>query len=243
MNSFAHQPIRLQKLTSSLERRGLSRRRQETQLNLLAAAGRLFAEQGIGGTTVEQISEEAGYTRGAFYSNFRDIHALLIALTEAEDARLVEHIEAAAQRLPEVLTAHPVEPEELLGDTEVVTEANALDLAAFADHWIASLPLTRHDVLLRGELATHAIRSAEFQPHFVQSRARLIAAVSMFLQTAQPYIQLTPIISLEEISQIMISLVERAAKNQLVNDPHGTPLSSVSAQLLLPVLRGLLRAA
>ena len=48
----------------------LSRRRSETQDRLLAAAVPLFAERGISASTVELICERAGFTRGAFYSNF-----------------------------------------------------------------------------------------------------------------------------------------------------------------------------
>jgi AcrR family transcriptional regulator len=41
-----------------------------TRSELLEAAGRLFVERGFERTSIEAICEEAGYTRGAFYSNF-----------------------------------------------------------------------------------------------------------------------------------------------------------------------------
>ncbi len=55
-------------------------RRAQTQERLMAAAARVFAERGVIGASVEEICEAAGFTRGAFYSNFADKNALVLAL-------------------------------------------------------------------------------------------------------------------------------------------------------------------
>src|SRR3954454_8275090 len=47
-----------------------SERRAQTRAALLDAAARVFVERGFAGASVEAIAAEAGYTRGAFYSNF-----------------------------------------------------------------------------------------------------------------------------------------------------------------------------
>jgi AcrR family transcriptional regulator len=44
--------------------------RERTTQRLLDAARKLIAKRGLSDTTLEHIAEEAGYTRGAFYSNF-----------------------------------------------------------------------------------------------------------------------------------------------------------------------------
>ncbi|WP_350280264.1 TetR/AcrR family transcriptional regulator [Kribbella sp. HUAS MG21] len=63
-----------------------------TRERLLAAAAELFAERGVNGTSVEQIAERAGYTRGAFYGNFAGkpelVAALLNERTQHEYAEL-----------------------------------------------------------------------------------------------------------------------------------------------------------
>ncbi|WP_328447511.1 TetR/AcrR family transcriptional regulator [Amycolatopsis sp. NBC_00438] len=56
--------------------------RERTKERLLDAAAALFAERGVNGTSVEQIAERAGYTRGAFYGNFEGKHELVVALLE-----------------------------------------------------------------------------------------------------------------------------------------------------------------
>src|SRR5947207_3746095 len=56
----------------STARRPLSRaeRQARTRAALLDAAARVFVRDGFQGSSVEAIAAEAGYTRGAFYSNF-----------------------------------------------------------------------------------------------------------------------------------------------------------------------------
>lgn len=68
--------------------------RELTKERLLAAAAELFAERGVNGTSVEQIAERAGYTRGAFYGNFEDKHELVVALLARR--RSQEAVEVAA---------------------------------------------------------------------------------------------------------------------------------------------------
>lgn len=59
-----------------------SARRAATRERLIDAAIAVFAEKGVGGASVEEISETAGFTRGAFYSNFEHKDALCEAVLE-----------------------------------------------------------------------------------------------------------------------------------------------------------------
>jgi AcrR family transcriptional regulator len=54
--------------------------RGQTAERLLAAARRLIARRGLNAVSVENIAAAAGYTRGAFYSNFDDKEDLFIEL-------------------------------------------------------------------------------------------------------------------------------------------------------------------
>jgi len=70
--------------------------RQETQAqtreSLIEAARKLFVERGFGGTSLRDIAEEAGYSQGAFYSNFTCKEAVLLELLKrhvaVEDSQL-----------------------------------------------------------------------------------------------------------------------------------------------------------
>src|ERR1700691_127579 len=54
--------------------------REQTQLRLLDGAQSVIAKKGLAATSVEDIALAAGYTRGAFYSNFRSKSDLFIEL-------------------------------------------------------------------------------------------------------------------------------------------------------------------
>ncbi len=56
--------------------------RQQTRQRLLEAAARVFAERGYHATSVEQVAEAAGYTKGAVYANFSSKDELFLALLE-----------------------------------------------------------------------------------------------------------------------------------------------------------------
>jgi AcrR family transcriptional regulator len=73
--------------------------RDDTRDKLFEAAARVFEEQGIGGASVEAIAAAAGFTRGAFYSNFNSKDELIIAMLE-------DHVEQSIRRCLELLANH-----------------------------------------------------------------------------------------------------------------------------------------
>lgn len=57
-------------------------RQAETRQNLLDAAARVFIRRGFAAASIEAITAEAGYTRGAFYSNFESKEELFVELLQ-----------------------------------------------------------------------------------------------------------------------------------------------------------------
>jgi len=76
--------VKRSKWTSDLHwvREGKQDRSRKTQATLLDAAEELFAEHGIGGATIADISAAAGCSIGAFYHHYRDKRAIQFALFE-----------------------------------------------------------------------------------------------------------------------------------------------------------------
>ena len=58
----------------------VTKRRAETRANLIEAAYRVFADKGFGQVRIDDVCAAAGYTRGAFYSNFATLDELFFAL-------------------------------------------------------------------------------------------------------------------------------------------------------------------
>lgn len=65
-----------------------SAKRRRTRAALVAAAHEVFAEHGLGGTTIDQLTRAAGFTRGAFYSNFASKEELMLAVMEREQEQV-----------------------------------------------------------------------------------------------------------------------------------------------------------
>lgn len=80
-----------------------SARRRETQLRLLDAATEVFSELGLQGASVEAICARAGFSRGAFYSNFSSKEQLFFTLLEREFGRRAQELAAKALELEPVL--------------------------------------------------------------------------------------------------------------------------------------------
>src|SRR5260370_7152336 len=73
--------------------------RDDTCEKLFEAAARVFEDQGIGGASIEAIAAAAGFTRGAFYSNFKSKDELIIAMIE-------DHVEQSIRRNLDLLARH-----------------------------------------------------------------------------------------------------------------------------------------
>jgi len=75
--------------------------RDETRERIFAAAAGVFAEHGVAATTVEQIAAAAGFTRGAFYSNFDTKDELAVAMLDDHVTRSYVHNRALARDHPD----------------------------------------------------------------------------------------------------------------------------------------------
>jgi len=137
----------------------ITARRAATRQRLLTAAAEIFAERGMHGATVENICEAAGFTRGAFYSNFADKEELFSALLRQKEEDLLAQIgqvisddvpgpagsDVIDQLVEKVLAAHPMDRETHLVHAEFALEAIRNPAAA--------RELTREGDRFRTELA------------------------------------------------------------------------------------------
>jgi AcrR family transcriptional regulator len=82
-------------------RDGMSRKRltrddsrEQTTQRLLEAAQKLIAKKGLEAASVENIAAAAGYTRGAFYSNFSSKDDLFIELLRQDHQKATDQLNA-----------------------------------------------------------------------------------------------------------------------------------------------------
>ncbi|MCA8256413.1 TetR/AcrR family transcriptional regulator [Burkholderia sp. AU31624] len=71
--------------------------RSLTRRDLLDAAAPCIAEKGLAASSVEDIVARAGYTRGAFYSNFRSTRELFVELLRVKHRDIQDNLETLMQ--------------------------------------------------------------------------------------------------------------------------------------------------
>ncbi|QWF78277.1 TetR/AcrR family transcriptional regulator [Amycolatopsis sp. CA-230715] len=119
-----------------------------TREQLVSTAKRQFLRAGYAATSLEKVAEEAGYSKGAVYSNFRNKNELCLAVLddihERQTAMLTEAITGAAD-LESMLAAFQAWSERSIGD-EAWT-ALEVEFATNARHD----PEVRHQLALRSK--------------------------------------------------------------------------------------------
>jgi AcrR family transcriptional regulator len=189
------------------------RPRSETRRDLLDAAVRVFARQGLHGASVEAVAEEAGFSRGALYSNFKSKEDLFLALWE-------ERIERRRRELREVM--------QRAGDP-------AAGLAPASANIMQTLDRERDWFLLYFEFVLHAARDPEFAGRFERVReqglAELAAGIAAGLEQAGLDSSLDP----ADLALALKALSYGLALERLVNE------DAVSNELLGRVMELIFR--
>jgi AcrR family transcriptional regulator len=74
---------------------GLSRveKQERTRDALLRAAAKLFCRRGLEGTSIDEVAETAGYTKGAFYANFKSKEELFLVMLDEKFSDELERID------------------------------------------------------------------------------------------------------------------------------------------------------
>jgi AcrR family transcriptional regulator len=72
-----------------------SPRYSAAQTRIVNAAIALFAQHGVGGTSLQMIADSVGVTKAAVYHQFRTKDEIVLAAAEADMARLAETLDAA----------------------------------------------------------------------------------------------------------------------------------------------------
>lgn len=194
----------------------LSARRRATRDRLLRGATTVFLERGVVAATVEEICETAGFTRGAFYSNFADKDELLEAIIAQEAAQVLELLE------------------QLTGQGRGNTEIERV-----LDSFFEVQPIDRDHYLIHTELALAAARDpagyATFRGLQVRQWDRMGQAVVDSLRRAG----LEPTVDVDDLVHVLYGVLERSIARAFV---EGESQTDAMARRVLPiVLAGLTR--
>lgn len=141
--------------------RRVTKRRVRTRAKLLDAAFAVFAAKGFGRVSIEEVCEAAGYSRGAFYSNFASLDELFFALYRQRADLIAEQVaEALALDGPEL---------DVPASVDRVTEVLLLDV-----DWL----------LVKTDFLVHAARDPAVAHSLLEHRERLRRAIEERLARA-----------------------------------------------------------
>ncbi len=122
----------------------VSNRRAHTRDRVMDAAIALFAEKGVLAASVEEICERAGFTRGAFYSNFESRDDLMIAVVERKGRQILAATQEAVRSIPEQQVA-PGCADDVIREAMLVFQA--------------SRPIDAQWLIARKEMRLYALRT------------------------------------------------------------------------------------
>lgn len=142
-----------------------TRSRENTRARLLEAAAQVFAENGLEGATVEAVCERAGFTRGAFYSNFesKDELFLMLAASVAES-----RMRAVRERVSA-----------LVGDSTALQDCDPVELV---QQIMDSTADDRLGVMLMSEIRIRALRDTDFGAAYVLQDNEIIRGIAEMIQ-------------------------------------------------------------
>ncbi|WP_022877871.1 TetR/AcrR family transcriptional regulator [Microbacterium sp. B19] len=175
-----------------------SRRRENTRSRLMDAAAQLFAEEGIDASSVEAICERAGFTRGAFYSNFGSKEELFLALCERSAETTIR---AVRERIASI------EKNDLDAGSEMRTLVQ--EVLEVAGH-------DRLDVLLGAEIRVQALRNADFAEAYLALDRGLSENVSRLISDVADARGLELRVPLAEATELLLSTWISAAERALI---------------------------
>jgi len=151
-----------------------------TRDSLLAAAGTLVARKGIAALSTRAVCEAAGFSQGAFYSNFDNMDALLLALMQRQLAAEIDQLNA-------LLATHDA------GNLAGLNQALAAHFAQLAADGDLSL--------LSVELQVHALRDPAFAARYDATRHAYLDALGGIIGAILSRHDLRPALPLRDLAR------------------------------------------
>ncbi|MDC8760681.1 TetR/AcrR family transcriptional regulator [Janthinobacterium fluminis] len=204
-------------MNESTPRKRLSREESQaqTRARLIDTAQQLFVTNGYGGTSIRDIADRAGYSQGAFYSNFASKEEVLLELLRG-------HMEAEGAQLSKILDSEGHAPEQIFEELQT---------------WAATLNHDADWCMMSIELQLHANRSPTFatkyQAVWDAHRGRLGGVVGKLFAA----LGRTPPADPEELAAAFMALTHGLALQSMGARPDP------SGRLILVFLRGLIASA
>lgn len=167
-----------------------TRSRENTRARLLEAAAQVFAGMGLEGATVEAVCERAGFTRGAFYSNFESKDALFLELAASVgEARL----QAVRERVSALVGQNAIDDCDPADLVQQIMDSGADD---------------RVGVMMMSEIRIRALRDPGFGAAYLAQEYEMVGSIAAIIQEIVDTGQITLRIGAEEAARLLMIVWE-----------------------------------
>jgi AcrR family transcriptional regulator len=155
-----------------------------TRSSLMQSAARIFCKRGLERASIDEVAEDAGYTKGAFYANFKSKEELFLAMLDERFASRIEETDRA------------------FGDAEPPPQQARHAAAAFARS------LRPEDERLFLEFASYALRNESFREELLTRFATLRDRLERVYQRRTDEYGLELDIPMERIVRMVLAMAD-----------------------------------
>lgn len=193
----------------------VTRRRENTRARLMEAAAQVIAEIGLEGASVEAICERAGFTRGAFYSNFESKDQLFLELTSSVAE---ERLASVRERIDEFVASGA-----LHGEADLAELVQKVMDSGFDD---------RLSVLMMSEIRIRALRDRTFGEAYLEQDRAMTASIEGIVQGIVDSGLFSLRVDVPAAAQMLMIQWEGCLSRAAVSGHDGDELHHVGAQAL-----------
>lgn len=180
-----------------------------TRERLLESARRCFARDGLDGTSVDRIAEEAGFSKGAVYSNFDSKESILLEILIRHHAHYVADLRAI-----------------------INAATSAEELSAGLGRWSDMRNEEPEWANLNIELQFHAKRNARFRPRYLDYFRRYHEALAELITMRFAKIGLQPPAPADDLASALIALADGLALQRGLTGSAGSEMTGTMLTLV-----------
>ncbi|MEO2098977.1 MAG: TetR/AcrR family transcriptional regulator [Brachybacterium sp.] len=200
-----------------------TRRKENTRAKLVRASLDVFVEKGIDGVTVDDLAKAAGFTRGAFYSNFSSKEEVFIALFDEVTAELM----AIANSSVESAVAD-------VGADESCSILEADDAQVMLAVFEGIRPFGRQWYLLYSDAIARSLRDEALRAELAEQRERMRNQIGALLTTRLEASGERALLPVEDLAQLLMGIFfDLLVREQL----EGRDVTQLAATTILGTLR------
>jgi AcrR family transcriptional regulator len=185
-------------------------RQARTRSRLMRSAAKVFCKRGLHQASIDEVAEDAGYTKGAFYANFKSKEELFLAMLD----------ERFAERLAEI---------ESVASTDDALEDQARRAGADFARYVSADPEWER---LFFEFAAYAARNDEFREELVTRYAAIRKRIADVFARRCEELGIEPPVPPERISQMTFAMANGYALEKLL-EPDAVPEDLYATMLVI----------